>query len=434
MSDSTNADFEYQRGLWATAAVVVGLFVSLLLLFLLIKITGAVVAEGVIVVKTYGKHIQHADGGIVSEILVDDGSEVKEGDVLIRLDETIVRSDLAVVGKSIDKYLGRKARLEAERDHADTVFFPQSLLDRQAQPGIAQLLRAETDYFNFRKSNLDAKTDQLRERVRQLREEIVGYEAQKRAKGEQLEFTVMELNGVKQLVEQGNAALTRQLALDKSRADFEGQIGQLISQIAQAKGRIAETELSIVETNESFLSSAVGDLRDVNAQLNELEERRIAADDKLKRVEIRSPRYGVVHNLQAHTIGGVIKAAEVIMTIVPKEEEMVIEAQVSIDDIDQVELDQEAFIRFTGLNRKRSPEMNGTVTRVAADSLQDPVSKRHYYPVRVAFSEAEFSQLYEFKARPGMAAEVHIKTDERNVLSYLVKPLIDHFERAFLED
>ena len=425
---------QFHRTLWITAGTVTSMFSIILLLFAWIEINGAVVASGIVIVKTYGKHIQHPDGGIISEILVEDGSEVKEGDVLLRLDDTIVRVDLEIVSNSISKFEARKARLEAERDHLVQITFPEHLLGLKDRVGIAQLLRSETDYFNFRRSNLASKVDQLRERIRQLREEIVGHEAQKRSKDEQFSFTVIELDGVKHLVEEGHAPLTRQLALDKSRADFEGQAGELVAKIAQCRGRIAEVELAIVETNETFQTDAIRDLRDVDGQLNELRERQTAAEDKLKRIEIRSPRFGIVHDLGVHTIGGVIKAAEKIMTIVPKEEDLVIEAKVSVDDIDQVQLDQDSYVRFTSLNRKRTPELTGKVSIVGADSLQDQYTKRYYYPVRITFSETEFAELYDIKARPGMLAEVHIRTDERNVLSYLLKPLADEFRRALIED
>ena len=228
-------------------------------------------------------------------------------------------------------------------------------------------------------------------------------------------------------------AITKYTATQREAARLEGEWGRLIASAAQARGRIAETELQIIQLDQNRKTEVIKDLREIQAKEAELNERRIAAEDQLKRIDIRAPQSGVVHQLAVHTVGGVINAGEPVMLIVPSGDALVVEARVAPQDIDQVKLGQPAFVRFSTFNVRTTPELKGHVSRVAAGLTQDPQSNLSYYAIRVTLAGEELKRLGEQRLLPGMPGEVHIKTAERTTISYLVKPLSDQIARAFTE-
>lgn len=398
------------------------------------KLSGAVITGGRMVVDSSVKKVQHPSGGVVGQINVREGSSVKQGDVLVKLDETLTRANLGVVSKSIDELQTRVARLEAERDGAEVVTFPPALLAREDEPVIKRMVGGERSLFEFRRSAREGQKSQLRERIAQLGEEVSGLGLQKSAKIKEIEIMKEELASVRQLWKKKLVSLERMTALERNAVRLDGELGQLTAAIAQSKGRASEIELQIIYIDQEMRSEVAGQLREAQGKLSELEERRVAAEDQLKRIEIRSPQDGVVHQLAVHTVGGVISPGEVLMQVVPVSDELTIEVQVAPQDIDQLRPGQEAAVRLSAFNMTTTPELDGVLRNVSADLTIDQRTGAAYYTAFVTLPKEEVARLKGLTLTPGMPAEVFFRTTDRTVLSYLVKPLSDQIERAFRED
>ena len=396
-------------------------------------LAGAVIAQGQMVVDTNDKKVQHPTGGIVGELRVREGSRVKANDVLVRLDDTQTRASLAIVTKALDELMARQARDEAERDGADSLIFPAQLQSRQSDQDVNHLMNGERKLFDIKRTAREGQKSQLRERIAQLKEEIQGTATQQEARLSQIEWIKKELEGVYDLWKKNLIAYPRVTALERDAARLEGERGQLVSAIAQSKGKIGELELQILQVDQDMRAEVGKDLAEIRGKTSELMERKVAAEDQLKRIDIRAPLDGVVHQLNVHTVGGVITAGEPIMFIVPESEALTVEVKMQPQDIDQVRFGQKALLRFSAFNQRTTPELNGTVTRISADVTQDQKSGASFYTVRIAVSEDEIARLEGNKLIAGMPVEAFIQTGERNVISYLVKPLSDQVMRAFRE-
>jgi membrane fusion protein, type I secretion system len=397
------------------------------------QISGAVIASGLVVVETSVKKVQHPTGGIVGKILVKNGDHVAAGDLLVRLDETLTRANLSMISKQIDELEVREARLKAERDGASEFVAPWQLADRVKEEAVAELLASERSLFRTRRQSREGQKKQLRERIEQLGEEYAGVSGQITAKAKEIELIGQELGSMEKLEAQQLVTLSKMVALRREAARLEGERGQLRSAAAQAKGKIAEIELQILRIDQDFSTEVVNDLTENLSKQAGLVERRVAAEDQLKRIDIRSPQAGFVHQLSVHTVGGVINAGEPVMLIVPENDSLVVEAKVAPFDIDQVLQSKEALIRLAAFNQRTTPEIKGFIRSVSADLTQDQRTGDSYYTVRVAIPEAELKRLENHKLVPGMPAEVHIRTQDRTALSYLLKPLQDQFAKAFKE-
>lgn len=399
------------------------------------ELAGAVIANGTVVVETNLKKVQHPTGGIVGALSVKDGAMVRAGDVVIRLDETLTRANLAVVVKTLDELDGRRARLEAERDAGAAVVFPQELTVRAArEPDVEKIIVGERRLFDARRTALAGQKAQLAQRIDQYAREIEGLEAQQRSNLEQIGLIRSELKGVAALFAKNLVPITRLTTLQREASRLDGERGQIIASIAQTRGKIAETELQVIQLDQQARTEALKELREIEGKQGELIERKVAAEDQLKRVDIRSPQDGVVHQLAVHTVGGVIGPGEVLMLIVPEADTLTIEAHVAPQDIDQVVVGQPATVRLSAFNQRTTPELFGEVIRIAADLTQDQRTGATYYTARIRLSESETARLKGLKLLPGMPAEVYIRTVDRTALSYLVKPLTDQFARAFKEE
>ena len=396
-------------------------------------ISGAVVASGSLVVDSNVKKVQHLTGGIVGELRVRDGDRVRAGDIVVRLDETVTRANLAIVSKGLDELMARKARLESERDGADTIIFPAQLLAGADDPDRAAAMDSERKLFNLRKTARSGQKAQLRERIAQLQEEITGLTAQQNSKVKEIGFIERELAGVRELWKQNLVQLTRLTALEREATRLDGERGQLIAAAAQAKGKIAETSLQILQIDQDIASDVAKELREVDGKIGEFIERKVAAEDQLKRVDIRAPQDGTVFQLAVHTVGGVITAGDPIMLIVPEADNLSVEAKVNPQDIDQLQLNQKAILRFSAFNVRTTPEIEGIVTRISADTSSDQRTGQSYYTIRIAMAADQLERLGDVKLLPGMPVEAFVQTGDRTMLSYLIKPLHDQFMRAFRE-
>lgn len=396
------------------------------------ELAGAVIAMGSVVVDSDVKRVQHPTGGVVGELNVRNGDHVKAGDILLRLDETITRANLAIVLNSLDQAIAREARLAAERDAASQIAFPPELLEREAEPAVAAIIAGEERLFELRASARNGQIAQLRERASQLDDEIEGLTGQMEAKGREIELLQEELAGVRELWEKNLITIQRVTALERDSARLEGERGELIASIAQAKGRQTEVGLQIIQIDQDLRSEVASELREIQGQIAEFRERKTAAEDQLRRIDIRAPQDGTVHQLSVHTVGGVITAGETIMQIVPTDT-LTIEVKIAPQDIDTVHLGQTAVLRLSAFNTRTTPEVKGTVTRVSPDLVLDERTGTTYYTARIAILPEEMHKLGTLELSPGMPVEAFIQTGARTVMSYLMKPLVDQVTRTFRE-
>jgi HlyD family secretion protein len=397
------------------------------------EISGALIAPGSLVVDSNVKKVQHPTGGVVGELRVRDGDRVKAGDILIRLDETVTRANLAIVTKGLTELYARKARLSAERDGTDTVAVPKELADRVDNADVQEAMASERRLFELRRTGRLGQKNQLQERVKQLQEQITGLTAQQDAKSKEMTFIDKELEGVRELWAKNLVQLNRLTSLEREEARLQGERGQLIAAAAEAKGKIAETELQILQVDQEATTDVAKELRETDSKIGEYVERKVTAEDQLKRTDIRAPQDGVVFQTTANTVGGVVTAGDPIMLIVPETDTLLVEAKVEPRDIDQVQSGQPVVLRFSAFNMRTTPEINGSVVRVAADTATDQRTGQSYYLVRISMTADEIKRLGDVKLTPGMPVEAFIQTGERTMLSYLVKPLHDQLMRAFRE-
>jgi HlyD family secretion protein len=397
------------------------------------SISGAVVAPGVVVVEGHLQRIQHQFGGVVRELNVQEGQRVEAGEILVRLDPTQASATLGIVASGLDEMNARRARLLAERDGADAIDFAAGLAAAGDREALAALMQSEQHLFEIRAAARRSEEEGLRERIAQFEEEIEGLEAQLAARRQELILVEADLARLQTLREGALIEQTAVTAREREAAALRGQLGELAASIAQTRGRITETELQILSLDQTFRSEVGGELREVEARIAELTERRTAARDQLDSLTIVAPVTGVVHQLAVHTLGGVVTPGETLMMIVPEGDTLTVEARVAPTEIDQVRLGQPAVIRFAAFNRRTTPEVVGSVDRIGADIVQPAETVAPYYLVRIALPADLADQLGESRLLPGMMVETFMQTEDRTVMSYLVEPLADQIGRTFRE-
>jgi HlyD family secretion protein len=397
------------------------------------KLSGAIIAPGSIVVDSNVKKVQHPTGGIVGELRVRDGDRVKRGDVLVRLDDTVTRANLAIVTKGLDELAARRARLESERDGLDALKFPEDVLARADNPSVAAILHAERRLFDLRRNARVGQKAQLRQRIEQLNEEIRGLKAQRESKEKEIKLIDREREGVHELWKQKLVPLTKLTQLEREATRLQGEAAQLIAQTAQVAGKISETELQILQIDRDLSSEVAKETREIDAKIGEFVERKITAEDQLKRIEIRAPQDGTVFQSNVHTVGGVITAGDAIMLVVPAADNLTVEVKVDPQDIDQVQVGQKALLRLSAFNQHTTPEINGEVSRISADTSTDQRTGQSYYTLRISMPPSEVAKLGAVKMVPGMPVEAFVQTGERTMLSYFAKPLQDQLMRMFRE-
>lgn len=397
------------------------------------SIAGAVIANGTVVVDSNVKKIQHLTGGIVAAIHVRDGDHVTAGDLLITLDDTQTRASLQIVTNQADETSARLARLHAEQSSAESVTYPQTLMARSAEPAVRQIIVSENSVFASRKISLAGQQQQLRERIKQLENEIGGLGAQRSAKAIEIELIGDELTSLSALEQRRLVTMSRMIALRREAARLQGEHGQIEAGIAQAKGRIAEVESVILQRVQDFNKDVAAEIREGQVRLAELNERRIAAEDQLRRIDIVAPNTGIVHQLAVHTVGGVVTPGDPVMLIVPDDDALSLEARVAPRDREQIQPGATTKIRFAAFNRRTTPEIDGTVKLIAADLSEDKRSGQTYYSVRIAIADNELEKIQGQKLVPGLPADVQIRTEDRTALSYLIKPIEDQLAKAFRE-
>jgi len=397
------------------------------------QISGAAISSGTLVVASTVKPVKHPTGGVVADVRVRNGERVRAGQVLVTLDDTVVRANLDMIEKQVDVLRIEAARLSAERDEARRITIPDGLACANSPAHVCAAIDAEARLFQSRRVAFDSLIDQSRERIAQLEDEADGISGQIAAKDREIALIADELAGLKPLEDKRLVTTNRMAALRREAARLDGERAQLSASLARVRGMATETDISILQRQEDRRTETVSALRDVQARLTELDDRAIAARDQLTRTSITSPQDGIVHKLAVHAPGAVISPRETILMIVPHHDDLVVEARVLPADIDRVGPGATAFVRFATFNQHTTPTVNATVQHISADLAGPDNDGAAFYLVRLSLSSEEVGRLGDIELRPGMPADVQIRTEARTALSFLVKPFADQVTRAFRE-
>ncbi|MFT4014897.1 MAG: HlyD family type I secretion periplasmic adaptor subunit [Paracoccus sp. (in: a-proteobacteria)] len=398
------------------------------------RIAGAVVASGQVEVEQKRQVVQHPDGGVVAEILVRDGETVDAGQILIRLDGAMLQTERAIVEGQYFELQARRGRLEAERADRKQIEFPQELVQLSGQrPDLKDLMAGQQSLFVARLDTLAQSLGQLGKQAEQVRSQIGGIDAQTVALQQQRDFIAQELRDQRKLLDKGLAQAPRVLALEREAARLDGLLGEVTAQHAQAQTQLAQIDLSRLEKSAAYREQAETELRDLGYRELELAERRRSLTEQISRLEIRAPVAGVVQELQVTTPRSVIRAAEPILYIIPQDRPLVVTAKLATINVDEVHPGQEVVLRFAAFSSRTTPEIDGLLTRISADTLVDPHTQVPYYRADVTIPPEQLAKLKDLALVPGMPVEVYIQTGERSPFAYLVKPLSDYFTRAFRE-
>ena len=399
------------------------------------NISGAIVASGSIEVDQNRQIVQHPDGGVVSEILVDEGDTVTLGQPLIRLDPTLLLSEMTIIEGQLFEIMSRRARLQAERDGKDEIVFAEEVLQRTlVDAEVAELVEGERNLFFARRDSIEGEIEQLRKRSDQITDQVIGIDAQQTALTRQSDLIKQELVGKEELQRQGLVRAPEILALQREEARLAGSVGDLKAQKAQAEGKITEIDIQILSLETRRREEAITTLRDLQFQERELAEQRRAIKERLSRMVITAPVGGIIYGLTIFTPRSVIRPADPVLYLVPQDRPLVIAAQVEPIHIDKLFVDQEVSLRFSSLDQRQTPELFGSVVQISADAFEDQNSRVRYYRAEIVLNEGEIDRLPEGAALiPGMPVETFIRTDDRTPLGYLVKPFMDYFAKAFRE-
>ncbi|WP_421839155.1 HlyD family type I secretion periplasmic adaptor subunit [Novosphingobium sp.] len=427
-AEKANSPVLLKRLLYAVG----GLFIVLFALAALVPMGGAVIGGGSVGVESRVKRIAHPTGGVIKAIYVRNGEHVAQGQLLMRLDDTVTGADATYSNLTVEQLLAQKARLEAERLGSGKLLFPPQLTNSKSTSA-AKAMTDEARLFAIRQTEEAGLRAQLAARVLQYNEEIHGLESQISALKQQRKLIEPERQGVKDLWDKQLVTINRLNQLERTAVDLDGNVGSLQAQIAQARAKITEAQEQSIQLGQTRRVQAGTDLAQVNTVLNQQQLRSVAASDQQDRSEIRAPYTGVIEKIAFAAIGDVVRPAEPIMEIVPDRDTFVVEAMINPSDIDQTMKGQTARVRFTSFNRPTTPEILGKVTYVATDRTENPESRQAYYMVRIEVDLAAVKK-EGLALRSGMPAEVYIETGNRSLLSYLTKPFMDQFMRAFRDN
>lgn len=380
--------------------------------------------------------MQHPDGGVVAEILVTEGMHVTEDQVLIRLDQTVLESELAIIEGQLFELMARRGRHEAERDdRREAVFDPALVAAAAANPDTSLLMDGQTQLLQARTTSLASQVEQLDKRSQQIGNQIEGIAAQREALGLQVALIEQELTDQQSLLDRGLAQASRVLGLQRELARLNGQIGALSAEAAEAESRITETKIEILRLSAARREEAITRLRDLQFRELELAEQRRALVQRLERMDIRAPVSGIVYGLQVFARRAVLRPAEPVLFIVPQDRPLIIMAQVNPINIDQVAAGQDVSLRFSALDQRRTPELIGWVVRTSADAFSDDSAGTSFYRAEIVLDEGQMNRLPEGTVLiPGMPVQAFIRTRDRSPLDYLIKPLADYFSTALRED
>jgi HlyD family secretion protein len=428
--------FERLRLLAASAFAIVGIFVIGFGVWATqAPLESAAIAGGAIEAESSRKTVQHLEGGIIGQILVKDGDEVTVGQPLLRLDDTRARATVQVLQGQLWDAQAREARLLAERDGRKVIQFPAALLQAAGKDSaLAEIMAGQTRIFDTRRDLQASRIDVVRQRKAQTEREIFGLRFQAGAATKRAAIIKEEVAAISPLVAKGLQTRPRLLQLEREQAEIDGRIGETLARISEAEQSMGESQAMILKLESDHHTEIAQSLRDTQAQIFQLLERILAANDVLARTVVRAPESGTITDLRIHTPGGVVAAAEPLMDLVPRQDRLIVRAQVKPEDIDLVRPGLEAHVRLLPYKHRRVPPVAGVLTYVSADRLVDKATERAYYTARIRIDEASLREVPEVEIMPGMPVEVLIKTGEFTVAQYVLRPVLDSFNRAFRED
>ncbi len=396
-------------------------------------IDGAALAPGFVTVKSHKKTVQHLDGGIVSQLLVKDGDIVKAGDLLLTLDGTENKAQLEISRGQFFTLLAQVARLEAERDGKTKLTYPD-IFKGVTDPRALESKRTEEQIFTARKNAHEGEMAVLKQRIGQLNSRVDGLKGQQTSKQDLLTSYREELRDLKELLAEGFVDKQRLRDIERQHSLNSGEISALTAEIASSQIQIGETKLEILQLEKKFQEEVAGKLSEAQAELYDVNQRMLAIRDKVVRIDIKAPVAGRVMGLAVHTLGGVILPGHPILEIVPQQEELVIEAQVTPLDIDRVNIGLVAEVRFSAFKQAITPVIEGKLINLSADRLIEEKTGTPYYLAQIELTPDSYQKMQHLELLPGMPVEVLIKTGERTVFEYLTKPISNAFARAFIED
>lgn len=397
------------------------------------EVSGAVVATGTVVVESNVKQVQHQDGGVVKAIYVENGNLVNVGDLLIVLDDTLLQSELGAVTKQLNELYAQHGRLLAEQQGVEQIDFSQYQWIHESSSLTQKVQENQRRLFHARKKSLIGQKAQLKEQISQLQQKISGIEAESDAKKQEIKLVSSELEDMQRLFEENFVTKSQVTVLERDNTQLQGSYSSLMAEIAQDKEAISERQMQILQLEEDTRVEILQTLQETRVNLVELEKQKVVLEEQLERLSIRAPYSGYIHNLVVHTVGGVITPAEPVTAIVPEKDTLLVEAQIRPVDIEQLSPNQDARLRFPSFDQKKTPELKAALHTISADLLMDQVTGASYYQARFSIPEQELQQLKGKKLIPGMPVEVFAKTEERTVLSYLLKPISDQLAYAMRE-
>jgi HlyD family secretion protein len=399
------------------------------------SLEGAVIAPATVVVESHKKRVQHDSGGIIAAINVRNGDAVARGDVLLRLDGTQIATEIAALEKRLFNYEARRRRLLAENAEKATIELPPELHEKiEADSASKEIVEVQQSLLSSRLSVRDGERRQLHERVSQLQSQLKGLQTLRDSISTELELFEDEIQSVDGLKSKQLVSAPRYNTLRRADAEKRGAFGQTIADIARTESQISETNLQILKHEMDLRGDILKELETIESEAGPLKEQLRAAQDRQARLNIVASDNGIIHELAIHTLGGVVRPGETLAMIVPSEGRHVLDAKVQAIDRDQIYLGMTARVRFSAFNQRTTPELVGHVETIGSDQATDDKSASPYYVVRVALDDTELSRLGTLVVTPGMPAEIMMTSAPRTVLSYLLKPVSDQFERAFREE
>lgn len=398
-------------------------------------VEGAVISPGQVTVESSAKTIEHSDGGYVASIHVSEGDAVEEGQLLLQLDPTRAATELAVATDTLNELVATEARLIAESlGEISFSISERNMAFVELNDDFNATVTAQQVLLEARQTSVAGQHKQLSEQILQFEKEIVGLEAQVAASDEELDLITDELAGLERLLRRRLVAKARVNEMRREKSRMQGQRGELISEIARSRLAISEREVQKIRVVDDARTQTLQQLQQVRVEKARAVQEKIAAENRLSRLDVRTSRAGIVHDLQVHTIDGVIQPGDVLMSIIPREDALIVEARISPGDIDQIRQGQDARLIFSSFNMRTTPQLNGKVSRVSPDVSIDPVTGANFYTARLTLLDGERDRIGDNEIVPGMPVETFITTQKRTVAAYLLQPMTDHLRRAFREE
>ncbi|WP_024898687.1 MULTISPECIES: HlyD family type I secretion periplasmic adaptor subunit [Brucella] len=396
------------------------------------EINGAVIGSGKVIVQGRTKNVQHRDGGIVGKIFATEGQKVNSGDLLFTLDRTLADANLGIIDSQLDQLLAQEARLLAEQADKPEIDYPDELLSVENERS-RLLVDGQTQLREARRMTMESRKAQLVEQVNQYQEKVQALEAQRQAVAENIELLDGQIEDFAHLHSRGLIADSQYLTVRREMVSLIGSKAAIAAEIQESKQAISQTELQKVQIDEDFREGILTELDQKRTEIARLKEERIAAMDRLSRLEIRAPISGYLHELNIHTVGGIVSPGETMVSVIPVDDELIVEARLSPTDVDQVFDEQIARLRFSGLDQRVTPELFANVIDVSPDLMTDKQTGVSYFLARLRINDKDIEKIGADKLRPGMPVEVFIQTGARSILSYLVKPIVDQVQHAMRE-